>query len=79
MAIARRVGLTCPSRRSEPLSCNGALAYLSIMGAFALLVMHGNGSGAWIPTFFIRRFGWNASQIGTAYGAVVLLFELRVL
>ncbi len=36
--------------------------------------MHGTGSGAWIPTFFIRKFGWDASQIGAAYGAVVLVF-----
>jgi MFS family permease len=50
------------------------VAYLSLLGAFSLHVMHGTGSGAWIPTFFIRKFGWDASQIGAAYGAVVLVF-----
>jgi MFS family permease len=36
--------------------------------------MHGHGSGTWIPTFFMRKFGWDAGQVGAAYGAVVLLF-----
>ena len=49
-------------------------AYLALVGAFALLVMHGQGSGAWIPAFFARKFGWEPGRIGAAYGAVVLLF-----
>jgi MFS family permease len=49
-------------------------AYISLVGAFSLLVMHGHGSGTWIPTFFVRKFGWDPGQIGAAYGTVVLLF-----
>jgi MFS family permease len=49
-------------------------AYITLAGAFALLVMHGHGSGTWIPTFFIRKFGWEPGRIGAAYGTVVLLF-----
>lgn len=48
-------------------------AYLVLVGAFALLVMHGHGSGTWIPAFFSRKFGWEPGRIGAAYGAVVLL------
>jgi MFS family permease len=53
---------------------NHRTAYLTLAGAFALLVMHGHGSGTWIPTFFIRKFGWEPGRIGAAYGTVVLLF-----
>jgi MFS family permease len=49
-------------------------AYITLVGAFALLVMHGHGSGTWIPTFFVRKFGWEPGRIGAAYGTVVLLF-----
>ncbi len=49
-------------------------AYITLVGAFALLVMHGHGSGTWIPTFFVRKFGWDPGRIGAAYGTVVLLF-----
>jgi MFS family permease len=50
------------------------VAYITLIGAFVLLVMHGHGSGTWIPTFFGRRFGWEPGQIGAAYGAIVLIF-----
>jgi MFS family permease len=49
-------------------------AYIALGGAFALLVMHGHGSGSWIPAFFARKFGWEPGRIGAAYGTVVLLF-----
>jgi MFS family permease len=49
-------------------------AYVTLVGAFALLVMHGHGSGSWIPAFFVRKFGWEPGRIGAAYGTVVLLF-----
>lgn len=28
---------------------------------------------SWAPTFFIRAFGWTAAQIGTSYGAILLV------
>ena len=30
------------------------------------------GAGAWIPTFFIRTYGWTAPQIGFAIGVILL-------
>jgi MFS family permease len=38
---------------------------------FAALAFAGYGSAAWIPTFFIRTFGWDASQVGIVYGSTV--------
>ncbi len=41
---------------------------------FAGLAFAGYGSGAWIPTFFIRTYGWDVGQVGIAYGCVVAAF-----
>ena len=38
---------------------------------FALLTFSGIGSGAWIPTFFIRKYGWTAAQAGLVYGSIL--------
>jgi MFS family permease len=38
---------------------------------FALLTFSGIGSGAWIPTFFMRKYGWTAAQAGMVYGSVL--------
>ncbi len=49
-------------------------AYIGLFGAFSLLVMQGHGCGAWLPTFFERRFHWSTAQIGTTLGLIVLVF-----
>ncbi len=41
---------------------------------FAGLAFAGYGSAAWIPTFFIRTYGWDAGQVGIVYGIIVALF-----
>lgn len=48
-------------------------AYLGIGVGFALMILVGNGTGAWIPAFFARKFGWSIAEIGARYGLVVLL------
>src|SRR6185369_6880928 len=66
---ARR-GLGATERTNIPLReiwqtfLSRRTAYLALVGAFALLVMHGHGSGTWIPTFFARKFGWEAGRVG---------------
>lgn len=76
---ARR-GLGAAERNNIPLReiwqtfLGQRTAYIVLVGAFALLVMHGHGSGTWIPAFFARKFGWEPGRVGAAYGAVVLLF-----
>jgi MFS family permease len=40
---------------------------------FALLTFSGIGSGTWIPTFFIRKYGWTAAQAGLVYGSILIV------
>lgn len=46
--------------------------YLPIYGGMALTAMLGVGASAWLPTFFIRTYGWTAAEIGLAMGLVLL-------
>lgn len=46
-------------------------AYLGISLGFALMIFVGNGTGAWIPAFFERKFGWTTADIGASYGLIV--------
>ncbi|MDX1297505.1 MAG: MFS transporter [Pseudomonas sp.] len=41
---------------------------------FAGLAFAGYGSAAWVPTFFIRTYGWDAGQVGVIYGSIVAVF-----
>ncbi|MBS1811498.1 MAG: MFS transporter [Acidobacteria bacterium] len=41
---------------------------------FALLSFSSYGSSAWIPTMYVRNFGWTASKAGIVYGLVVGIF-----
>lgn len=41
---------------------------------FAMLAFCSYGTGAWIPSFFIRTHGWDAGQIGIVYGIIVMIF-----
>lgn len=41
---------------------------------FAGLALAGYGSAAWIPTFYIRTYGWDAGQVGIVYGSLVAVF-----
>jgi MFS family permease len=41
---------------------------------FAGLAFAGYGSAAWIPTFYIRTYGWDAGQVGIIYGSIVAVF-----
>lgn len=65
---------TMPFAQVSRVFMEKRVAYLTLIGAFVLFVMHGHGSGTWIPTFFGRRFGWEPERIGAAYGAIVLVF-----
>jgi MFS family permease len=48
--------------------------YASLFAGFCVMIMVGVGTGAWIPTFFVRRFGWTLAEVGTYYGSAVLVF-----
>jgi MFS family permease len=49
-------------------------AYGGIFAGFCVMIMVGVGTGAWIPTFFVRHFGWSLAEVGTYYGSAVLVF-----
>jgi MFS family permease len=38
------------------------------------LAFAGYGSAAWVPTFYIRTYGWDAGQVGIVYGCIVAVF-----
>jgi len=46
-------------------------AYFGIGLGFAMMILVGNGTGAWIPAFFGRKFGWTIAEIGARYGLIV--------
>lgn len=41
---------------------------------FAGLTFAGYGGAAWIPTFFMRTYGWEPGQVGVVYGGIVAVF-----
>lgn len=44
--------------------------FLCHIGGFSLVGMIIYGMVAWMPTFFIREYGWTISQVGSAIGAI---------
>lgn len=47
-------------------------AYAGIAIGFALMILVGNATGAWIPAFLERKFGMTTAEIGASYGPIVL-------
>jgi MFS family permease len=41
---------------------------------FAMISFCGYGTGAWIPTYFIRIHGWDIGTVGLVYGLIVMIF-----
>lgn len=41
---------------------------------FAMIAFCSYGASAWIPSFFIRTFGWKAGDVGIIYGLIVMVF-----
>ncbi len=41
---------------------------------FALLSFSSYGTSGWVPTMFVRTFGWTEAKIGFWYGAIVAIF-----
>ena len=48
-------------------------AYVGIGIGFALMILVGNATGAWIPAFLERKFGMTTAEIGASYGPLVLV------
>jgi len=72
---ARRELSAQGSRTSDTLAffrANAAVLTTMIL-AFGANGLINFGLASWAPTFFIRAFGWTAGQIGTLYGAILLV------
>lgn len=41
---------------------------------FACLTFCAYGASAWVPTFFVRTYGWEAGTVGITYGSLVMVF-----
>ena len=48
-----------------------ALASVTFCAAFSLAMSY--GTGAWVPTFLIRSYGWSVVHAGAVYGVVVVV------
>jgi len=48
-------------------------AYAGIGIGFALMILVGNATGAWIPAFLQRKFGMTTAEIGASYGPIVFV------
>lgn len=48
-----------------------ARPYFGIMVGFALMILVGNSTGAWIPVFLERSYGMTIGEIGQVYGLIV--------
>lgn len=50
-------------------------AFLCVCFGVTFVSTFAYGSAAWIPTYFIRNFGWSAGKIGLLYGSIVTVFS----
>ena len=41
---------------------------------FAMIAFCSYGAAAWVPSFFIRTYGWKAGEVGIIYGLIVMVF-----
>ena len=46
--------------------------YLPMYGGMSLRALTGLGASVWLPTFFIRTYGWSTAEVGLALGAIML-------
>jgi MFS family permease len=51
-----------------------ANTYMNINWGLGFLTLVNYANAAWIPSFFVRTYGWTASKSGTIYGIVVMIF-----
>jgi MFS family permease len=57
-----------------PFLRKNLLAVASIFLGFTMLGMVVIAYLTWIPAIFMRTYGWDAAQVGLAFGAIVILF-----
>ncbi len=48
-------------------------AYIPLVAAYAMTGLENFGFAAWVPSSFIRSYGWTAAEAGQRYGLAVLV------
>ena len=51
-----------------------ARAYAGLIFGLCCASLMWNGVAAWIPSHFIRQFGWTPAEVGLRYGSVLMVF-----
>ncbi len=49
-------------------------AFFGMNLCFAFLAMMAYGTAAWVPSFFVRTYGWNVVEAGRWYGWIIVIF-----
>lgn len=49
--------------------------YINLNLGLGFLTLVNYANAAWIPSFFVRTYGWTASRAGVIYGTLVILFS----
>ena len=50
-------------------------AYFPICAGTAFTAFTNYGSSAWIPSYFVRTFGWSMQKTGLSYGLLITVFS----
>jgi len=53
--------------------CDNAATFTCLNLAIALLTLNSYASSGWIPSLFMRRYGWSPGNTGLVYGLVVAI------
>lgn len=72
----QRLSLAAHIRRAFRYILDRPRAYLYHFFGFSLYAFIWTGTSAWIPTHFIRNFGWSPGEVGGSYGFIVVVFGL---
>jgi MFS family permease len=51
-----------------------AKTYININLGLGFLTLVNYANAAWLPSFFVRTYGWSASKAGSIYGLIVVVF-----
>jgi MFS family permease len=71
--IARHASAV-PARESFAYMLENKRTFLCHTIGFGLLSLTSYASGAWVPEFFRRNYGWDIPHTGIVYGSLVIVF-----
>lgn len=63
-------------RESLAYLANDKSLWLSVFLGMALVNCYQYGLTAWVPTFFMRTYGWTPAEIGNVFGIIFVVFGM---